>query len=137
MRALTLVQPWLHLITDHGKRCENRVYGTPYRGLLALHASVRVDKQLSQVARENGWPIPMTLPTGAVVAVAELVDVHQADDPVCRCDAWAETGPRVHHWVLTNIRALPEPITCPGARRLWTPTDIVQRQIAVSLGGPR
>lgn len=128
MRALTLIQPWLELIVSHGKRTENRTYGTPYRGLLALHASARSDKPMIRAMQSEGWSFP-ALPIGAVVAVAELVDVHSADDSACRCDAWAETGPRIHHWVLDVVQALPDPIRCPGARRLWTPPTHVLQEL--------
>lgn len=120
MKALTITQPWLYLITDHGKDVENRTYGTPHRGPLALHAGARTNPSMARAARDAGWSIPAKLPTGAVLAVCDLVDVHPADSRKCRCSQWAEQGPRVHHWVLADVRVLRKPVPCNGARRLWT-----------------
>lgn len=129
MRALTLTQPWPWCITDLGKRIENRRYGTDYRGLLAIHASLTPDRAMVRKMRAEGWDVPPgDLVTGAIVATADLVDVHRCDSIRCRCDAWAEYGPRVHHWVLADVEPLPVPVACPGARRLWTPdTSIIER----------
>ena len=39
MKALTVKQPWAHLIAAGAKRWETRSWSTNYRGLLAIHAS--------------------------------------------------------------------------------------------------
>jgi|GEM_PF-2199389 len=130
MRALTLTQPWLWCITDLDKRVENRRYGSDYRGLLALHASATPDRPMLRRLRAEGWEIPRSgLAVGAIVALVDLVDVHPADSARCRCDAWAAYGPRIHHWVLDDVEPLPVPVACPGARRLWTPSDDITERI--------
>lgn len=43
MKALSLTQPWAHMILHHGKRIENREWkGCSYRGPILLHASKSV-----------------------------------------------------------------------------------------------
>ncbi len=39
MKALTLHQPWAHLVAIGAKRIETRSWATSYRGRLAIHAS--------------------------------------------------------------------------------------------------
>ncbi len=39
MKALTLTQPWAHLVAVGAKRVETRSWPTPYRGPLAIHAA--------------------------------------------------------------------------------------------------
>lgn len=43
MKALSLTQPWAHVILHHGKRIENRTWsGCAYRGAVLLHAAKSV-----------------------------------------------------------------------------------------------
>ena len=120
MRALTITQPWLWFITSQVKRVENRRYNTSHRGPLALHAGARPDTAMIRAMRDEGWLIPTGLPTGAVVATCDLIDVHPAGDRDCRCNEWAERDHGNYHWVLANVQTLLTPIECHGARRLWT-----------------
>ena len=41
MKALSVRQPWAHLIVTGIKRVENRFWETPYRGPLLIHAASR------------------------------------------------------------------------------------------------
>ena len=38
MKAITISQPWAHLIVRGEKRVENRTWPTEHRGPLAIHA---------------------------------------------------------------------------------------------------
>lgn len=88
--ALTLHQPWASLIAEGHKTVETRGWSTPYRGPLAIHAGKKAamlcdapgpwkmfDMDTYHATRhhrhalECGEPLPL----GAVVAMAELVDV--------------------------------------------------------------
>jgi hypothetical protein len=72
------------------------------------------------------------LPRQALIAVAELVDVHY-DTGCCRPwgeSSYAESRGRIRtavaHLVLEDVRPLDEPILCPGALGLWRlPADVV------------
>lgn len=145
MRALTIRQPWAGQIHAGRKLVENRGWRTDYRGPLAIHAAATVDKHAGLpdpdadvelhllLLGQKYWrpgrdPVghPM-LALGAIVAVAQLVDVHPAN----RCCApWGQ--PAVQHWVLADVQALPEPIPCRGSLGLWTPPEDITTQITAA-----
>lgn len=103
MKFLTIRQPWASLIAVGAKTIETRSWSTSYRGPLALHAgmakpTVSSIGSFTDVTGEpiaegheralldcTKWPAPggvydkaaavVPLPLGAVVAVADLVDV--------------------------------------------------------------
>ena len=52
MKALTLVQPWATLIALGIKRYETRSWGTSYRGPLAIHAGVQMDRGATLFAKD-------------------------------------------------------------------------------------
>lgn len=100
MKAITLHQPWASLIAVGAKRIETRSWSTRYRGPLAIHAGMRhpptgltegavcgglvsrstlryhdrVDDRFHWSSFANATCL-IPLPLGAVVAVANLVDV--------------------------------------------------------------
>jgi hypothetical protein len=96
MKALTIRQPWASLIALGVKHIETRSWSTRYRGPLAIHAGVRYDPFVPEdperrlwascsrvliepkIGNEDTWKHGNPfhhLPFGAVVAVADLVDV--------------------------------------------------------------
>lgn len=136
MKAITVRQPWAWAIAHAGKDIENRSGNTRYRGPIAIHAGKQrsargaVDPRvLASARRLDVWLD--RLPLGAIIAVAELVDVHPDAD--C-CRPWGEStyvegGGRlrrmVHHLVLEDIRPLDKPVSCDGALGLWNvPADV-------------
>ena len=117
MKALTLPQPWASLIALGAKSVETRVWPTSYRGPLAIHAGKSYPKEARAFAVEHpAWdalrPLWLDgsyqvgdLPTGAVVATAELIAVL----PVLRFGAEArkahlEISPRgeLQYWPLSE-----------------------------------
>src|SRR5690606_10778974 len=121
VKALTIWQPWAECIATGAKTIENRRRPFRYRGPLAIHAGLRHDRHAEH------WPLvravvdnpadPAALPTGALIAVAELIDCHP--DTGC-CRPWGEPG--AYHLVLAHIRRLPRPIPARGQRGLWEVT---------------
>lgn len=120
IRALTIRQPWAALIAHGIKRVENRTWGTAWRGTLLIHAAKGADPYPDGVPWVDGADV-----RSAIVAVATLADVHVCDGA---CSPWAEPGR--HHWVLTDVRALAEPVPGRGALGLWRPhlTEAVWRE---------
>jgi hypothetical protein len=118
-RALTCWRPWPQLIAARLKPVENRVHlHTGWRGKLLIHAGLRWDPVGWAMAVEHGVD-RMPMHTG-YLAVADLVDVHQADTEPCACDTtWAQAG--AWHWVLDNVVAFPEPIPGRGRQGLFRP----------------
>lgn len=88
MKMLTLLQPWASLVALQVKQIETRPWSTPFRGPVAIHAGKRrlnhghfyllARKALNndQITKEQELLIrDMTVPFGAVVAIADMVDV--------------------------------------------------------------
>ena len=139
MRALSVRQPWAWAIACAGKTAENRTRSTRYRGLLAIHASKTIyardldDPRILEAVAGKDFEIdegPSSL--GAVVAVAELTDCHDATYAEgCSCSPWA--NPRSWHWLLKDARPLADPVPCKGALGLWRLPDEVEKAVRAQL----
>jgi len=127
IRALTVRPPWSDCIAYADKRVENRSWSPPaWRGLLLIHAGLTViDDALPLVA--GLLPVGHQLVRGAVVAVADLADIHPDDG---RCTPWSETGQ--YHWVLENVEPLATPVPWTGALGLWTPGEVLLDAVAAT-----
>jgi hypothetical protein len=152
MKAITIRQPWASAIARPGpnaKRVENRGRPTTHRGPVAIHAGKTPDTLADQdprIVRMFGRDPRVGMPMGAVIAVAELVDCHQATwNPDVCCAPWGEDfyvtptgGGRAWHLVLDNVRQLAQPVPARGALSVpWTlPADVaeqVETQLADAL----
>ena len=164
MKALTVLQPHASLLALCEKRIETRSWPTQYRGLIAIHAGKRfplaaqklcladpiavalVRRGALRLRDSTGaltdWPDPLSLPLGAIVAVANLhrvgeigrrpdgaVVVSGQDLPITGDElAFGDFTPGRYGWVVTNVRRLPEPVECRGAQGLWdVPGKIVEQ----------
>ena len=150
MKALTLIQPWSWAIAHAGKRVENRMWSPP-RELIGHRIAIHAGKKLDDAARlwladeaDKTPPCNGGYVLGAVESVATLVDVvalagrsvrhwgKLSDDDLSEVidSVWFQ-GPV--GWVLGDVIALPRPVPCRGAQKLWTaPADIeadINRQI--------
>ncbi|MFC8201703.1 hypothetical protein ACFUTV_40940 [Streptomyces sp. NPDC057298] len=129
LRCLTIRPPWSDLIAieddQAGKRIENRVWTTRWRGTLLIHAGADVDTRALALPGVRGTLSDgYELVRGSVVAVADLVNVHADDGP---CAPWSEPG--CFHWELARVQRLTTPVPARGAQRLWRPTPKLLRQI--------
>ncbi|MEU7980516.1 hypothetical protein AB0B63_18530 [Micromonospora sp. NPDC049081] len=148
MKAITIREPYASCIAAGAKLIENRASGTTYRGPLLIHTSQQIDRPAcnNNLIRRTLWGRTDYTDTatgymigdfnfGQVIAVADLVDVHDAEtipvltgEPGTCCEPW---GQRLHgsrtakHLVLANVRRLRQPVHARGALGLWTPTDDV------------
>jgi hypothetical protein len=128
MNALTIGQPYAHLIATGQKPIENRTWFTNHRGLLAIHAGKSRDWL------DSGEDDVSMMAFGAIVAVARIVACLPKPDRVI--PSWGRWTHLIDHehangpwcWVLENVRRLNTPIACRGAQGLWTvPTDVEQQ----------
>lgn len=124
MKALTICQPFAHLIVRGEMRVENRGSHTYYRGPLAIHAG----KSRAWLC-ENDEPLFAALGDpivyGAVVGIATLVDALYIDrilsgeydqrHPWLRDHAYTSGG---WCWVLQDVKRI-TPIPWSGSLRLW------------------
>lgn len=139
MKALSLIQPWATLVAVGAKRYETRSWSTPYRGPIAIHASKWLDaggkiiskdvadylalchqEPFRSALTQNGIDRVRELPSGAIVAVARLVDVVHADTVVID-DLEREFGnfaPGRYAWKFADVRAI-APIPHRGFPGLW------------------
>lgn len=120
MRCLTVRQPWAAAIAHHGKDVENRTWTTNYRGPIAILAGRHYDDWALPTVEELAGTRLDRMTAGAVLAVADLVDVHPGD--TCRtgedgvCSPWADIPePAEFHWILANVRPLARPYGLMGS----------------------
>lgn len=153
LRAITVRQPWGWAIAYGGKTVENRSRAVAYRGLLAIHAGAAwsvhggADRAVKQAFAPYRPPAaasrdierahsPGRFVTGAIIAVAELVDVHLG---IGCCRPWGHgrdlaTAAPVHHLLLARVRPLAAAVACRGQLGLWQPAPAVAAQVAALLG---
>ena len=142
VRALTLWQPFPTLIADGQKRYETRRWGTSYRGHLLIHAGQRTDRQLIHDLWMRGHLItdPLDMPAGAIVAVADLVNVHCAGELLATGQVPAfesligDFGPGRCAWELAAIRKLAHPVKAQGHQGLWTPAPHIVEAVVEQVG---
>lgn len=142
MAAISIREAWASAIVTTlpgAKRIENRTRNVNYRGQIAIHVSLTIDRQAwndprIQTLADQGM---RAVPNGFVIAVADLVDCHPADECGRKtCDPWGD--PTGHHLVLDNVHRLPRPIAAKGSLGLpWRlPEDVdlaVQQQLKEKL----
>jgi hypothetical protein len=156
MRALTIHQPWASLIAAGLKTIETRAWATKHRGQIVIHAgqqaaqvpmvSMRLWAAAMDGQQERGVKEWTLLPTGAAVAVAQLVDcvpmVHTTQPRNGHCLVVGDRRLILHGeptvpgrdvsdqlpfgdftsgrwaWLIEDIRPLPEPVPAQGHQGL-------------------
>src|SRR3972149_1615669 len=75
-RVLSIRQPWAWAISEGRKKVENRTWRTSYRGVVYIHASLKLERDaLKWLSSKPRVRPPRQFVFGAVVAVAVLSDV--------------------------------------------------------------
>lgn len=96
--ALSIMQPWPHLIFHAGKDIENRDWRTNFRGPFLIHAGKKYDGERGE-QRSMGVDLPDHLDMGGIVGMAEIVDCVDASE-----SQWFFG---TYGFVLQNSRPLP------------------------------
>ena len=136
MKAITIIQPYAHLIATGVKRVENRSWPTSYRGPIAIHAGKAKSyggEPVEDIAQSYDID-QAVLVYGAVIATANLIDCVRLIDPAplrrtrLTPPDWAKKkypwladhehteGPVC--WVLDNVQRI-DPVFVNGAQGLW------------------
>lgn len=149
MKCITLTQPWATLVAIGAKQVETRSWSTSYRGPLAIHAgkglgpvggikglhdlyysSPFYDVLFPRYGALSEWDMPL----GAIIAVTELIDCREIVENQVQRENWMRPAMLPpdepersfgNHatgrfgWLLSHVRALPEPIPAKGALGLW------------------
>jgi hypothetical protein len=123
MKALTICQPYAHLITIGEKRVENRSWPTSYRGRLAIHAG-----KSREWMDEDDLKVYPDMVFGAVVAVADLVDCVRYDHIQDHQKKYPWLGEHHHAsgpwcFVLADVKRLEKPIPWRGAQGFFEIPD--------------
>lgn len=151
MKAITIHQPWATLIALGEKHFETRSWATKYRGPIAIHASkADPSKQMSaldehvykriwhNIIKLPGVFCPSDLPTGAVVAIANLTECYEIKRDVLGGLVILDAPNRKTHfnttdkefyfgdytsgryaWELDDLQVLSKPIPAKGQQRIW------------------
>ncbi len=140
--AISLWQPWAHLIAIQAKRFETRSWCTCYRGPMAIHAAKHWTKRTAAQCYEepfftvlswHGVRFPARLPSGpeilglavgCVVAVAELMECWPSDAMPYGAltlseRAFGDFSHDRYAWQYRNVVRLDPPIPCVGRQGLF------------------
>ena len=131
MKCLTIRQPWATLIALGEKQFETRSWRTSYRGDLAIHAGMTVDRAaclrepyLSVLAR-HGYTAD-NLPSGVILATSRLagcceVTSQQAQQnwPGGNEYTFGDYAEGRFAWKLGEVVPLAHPIPAKGRLGLW------------------
>ncbi|MFH1833912.1 MAG: ASCH domain-containing protein [bacterium] len=141
MKALTLWQPWAHIVCAGIKKVENRRWRPPRHAIgqrLAIHAGKVYDKDgAATIKRLSGLDIPESACTkGAIIGTAKLV-AHL--DSTLGLESFVGEGQKKWFfgpigWLLDDIMEC-EPVPCAGALGLWRVPDFtldILRQMGVA-----
>ena len=77
MKALAIRQPYAWLIVHGHKRIEYRSWPTRLRGLVLVHASLKLTDDAAHIVwdcEQAGIPLPKAVDTGGIVGVVDVID---------------------------------------------------------------
>jgi hypothetical protein len=138
MRALTLWQPWAHIVASGLKRIENRRWWRKnVRGeRIAIHAGKCFDAEAAdRIYYEFGGPLLTNhrVELGAVIATAVVASVvdNARDAAALAGDDQARWFFGPFGWVLEDIVAC-DPLPCRGRQGLWRLPDDVETAVKAS-----
>ena len=147
-----MTQPWATLVAVGENSIETRSWGTSHRGPLAIHSAKGFPRDARklcgmspyrEVLARHGYADAPSLPLGAVIAVAELVDVmkftrgtlrdvrarvKRGELPPHEVD-FGDFSPGRYGWVLRDVGALREPVPARGMLGLWEVSAETQARI--------
>jgi activating signal cointegrator 1 len=131
MKCLTIRQPWATLIALGEKQIETRSWPTSYRGDLAIHAGMQVDKAICKtepyqsVLTRHGYTAD-NLPSGVILATSRLagccgVTPQQAQQswPGGNEYVFGDYAEGRYAWKLEGVVALAHPIAAKGRLGFW------------------
>jgi len=131
MKCISLWQPWATLVAIGAKQYETRHWSTGYRGLIAIHAAKKWDRELyamclgapfGRCLAGGGYADPKELPFGAIVAVARLTRIYRTENIIYQISdqerAFGDYSPGRYAWQLEKIARI-DPLPFRGQQGLW------------------
>lgn len=127
IKALTLHQPWASLMAQEIKTIETRSWSTDYRGLLAIHAGKKVNRNMANEAHRRGDLPGRDVVRGAVVCIVQLEAVRETrhllnDQGVYLTEAenfYGDFSLGRYAWVTKMVYRIRSPIPAQGHQGLW------------------
>jgi len=117
LHALSVIQPWAHIIVFKGKNVENRTVNYRMRGFFAIHASAKYDAYNFSFLKNYRLKLSRDeLDFGAIIGFAELVDVITRKQVKRNTQRWF-TGK--YGLVLKNIIPLKLAVPAKGSLGFW------------------
>lgn len=127
MKALSIRQPWAHLIVTGEKPVENRSWNSTYTGHLLIHASLQFDKAGYQWVRRNfphlKMPTPAKFALGAIVGMVDMVGCVVPGSADYHSPWYAGD----YGFLMRNAKKLPEPVPFKGALGFFDVPDELVR----------
>lgn len=118
VRALSIIQPWADAIIHHGKNVENRSWSTDRRGYVAIHASLKKDKELFLYLK-NEFRISLEIEKtsfGVIIGFAKIIEVISDETVTRNTKKWFSGD---YGLVLDEVIPLKEPVLAKGALGFW------------------
>lgn len=115
MKALSLWQPWASLIFDGRKIVETRHWEMLYRGPLAIHAAMKVDKE---ACYRFGYD-PKKIPRGAVLCVVTVWNCVKFPSDLVVPDPYGDFTLNRFGILMTMKEIFTEPIPVKGHQGMW------------------
>lgn len=139
MKVVTEIQPYATLIALEEKGIETRSWYTKHRGMLAIHAGLKIDyeacgiPEIKRALERHGITDPSMLPTGCILCICSLFDCVKMVKPEDNSEetimpgykvskkerAFGYYAPGRYGWVLAFVRRLSRPIKARGKQLLW------------------
>lgn len=137
MKALTICQPYAHLIVTGQKRVENRTWA-PFAYLKGRLILIHAGKSKGWLTDE--YPLPQNAAFGAIVGAATLADWATYDDVIAGKLDSKHPGLSAHEhvngpwcFILTDVREFKFPIPFRGAQGFF---DVPDTLVAAALAVP-
>lgn len=115
MRALSLWQPWASLVYDERKPVETRHWEMLYRGPLAIHAAMKVDKD----ACEDFGYDPKVIARGAILCVVNVVGCVRFPHPSAPPDPYGDFHEGRFGIIMKMLQKFEKPIPAKGHQGIW------------------
>lgn len=129
--VISLWQPWASLIFTGDKKHETRAYRPPAKYIgrrIAIHAAKKAVQTLTLglellCEREFGSRGVWSLPRGAIIGTARLVQAYETDEPFVNTDQidriCGDWSPGRFAWLLKDVEKLDAPLPAKGKQGWW------------------
>ena len=126
MKALSIRQPWAHLIVSGLKDVECRTWETDFRGRVYIHAALKTatNTLLAYQYIKRLCPslkMPMDVYYGGIIGEVDIIDCKFRSPGGLDYSEWHSLG--MHGFILANPVAYEKPIPCKGQLGFFDVTE--------------